>query len=128
MNGISPSMLSSTPATVNLDGRNVPPASMLTKGVAVAVDLCLTVSVAALAFYLISTRLPLDDAAARIRPSGPSWALHLPIWSSVGTTSSARAGSCCGWCWFVCRATCRDCSVAASVSTWTRNRIAAPVI
>lgn len=66
-------MLSSTPATVNLDGRNVPPASMLTKGVAVAVDLCLTVSVAALAFYLISTRLPLDDAAART-----------PIWAVLG--------------------------------------------
>ncbi len=42
---------------------------MLTKGVAVAVDLCLTVGAATLVFYLVSTAVPLDDPTARV----PVW-------------------------------------------------------
>ena len=54
-----------TRQTVVLDGQEVPPASMLTKGVAVAVDLSLTVGLASLLFYLISTQVPLDTPGAR---------------------------------------------------------------
>ncbi len=54
-----------TRQTVVLDGQQVPPASMLTKGVAVAVDLSLTVGLASLLFYLISTQVPLDTPGAR---------------------------------------------------------------
>ena len=42
---------------------------MLIKGVAVAVDLCLTVGASALLFYLLSNAVPLDDPAARV----PVW-------------------------------------------------------
>ena len=58
-------MFSQHATTVALDGRQVPPASMLTKGAAVAVDLSLTVGIASLSFYLISTQVPLDTPAAR---------------------------------------------------------------
>lgn len=60
-----PNAFSRSGVAVELDGRRVPPASMATKGVALAVDLSLAVGVASLLFYLISIRIPLDTPAAR---------------------------------------------------------------
>jgi hypothetical protein len=52
-------------ATFELDGREVPPATMLTKGVAFAVDLTLTIGTVSLLMYLLSTQVPLDTQGAR---------------------------------------------------------------
>ena len=52
-------------ATFELDGREVPPATMLTKGVAFAVDLTLTIGTVSLLMYLLSTQVPLDTRGAR---------------------------------------------------------------
>ena len=49
----------------NDDGQPRRRASLLTRGVAVAVDLTLTVGAAALIFYLVSLQVPLDTARAR---------------------------------------------------------------
>lgn len=47
-----------------LEGREVPPAPMTIKGVAMAADLSLTVGIVSFFFYLLSTQIPLDTEDA----------------------------------------------------------------
>jgi hypothetical protein len=59
-------LFSQLKATVQLDGREVPTASMTTKGLAMAVDLSLTVGLVSFLFYVVSKQVPLDTAGARL--------------------------------------------------------------
>jgi hypothetical protein len=52
------------------DGRTARRASLLTRGVTIAVDLSLTVGIASLLFYLLSLLTPLDTPAARAPVGG----------------------------------------------------------
>ena len=49
---------------IDVDGQRLPIASMLRRGTAVSVDLCLAVALGSLGFYVISTFTPLDGDSA----------------------------------------------------------------
>jgi len=60
------SLFSKVAQKIEVDGELLPLASVLKRGTAVAVDLCLAVGVGSILFYLVSLVEPLDTGAAKV--------------------------------------------------------------
>ena len=59
-------MFSNVPQKIDVDGQLLPIASIIRRGAAISVDLCMAVAVGAFGFYIISLFTPLDTPPAKV--------------------------------------------------------------